>query len=150
MANVNTVIGSVLKLLNDSSVIPKPYSNHSGSLFFGPNQEIAFRRTMPKGQVTPDEDFNDTKSFGYPTKRDKHYNFFIDFYTQENRVDTEGNKDSELLSRYGDLIEDAFMNNRIGNFTWEDIRTEIAPRPAEELGNNIWVTRKLVVLKERK
>lgn len=150
MTDTNTLIGSVLDILNDSSIIPKPYSNHSGSLFFGPNQEIAFRRTMPKGQVYSDEEFNDVKSFGMPTKRNKHYNIFIDFYTLENKLDLDGYKDAELLNRYGQFIEDAFINNRIAGFTWEDIRTDIPPRPAQELGNNVWVTRKQLILKERK
>lgn len=150
--NMNLIIGSVLGMLNNSNVIAKPNSDYVGSLFFGPNQELSFRYNAPKGRVTPGESFNDEKGFGNCFKRTKHYNLHIDFYTVNGYTDSTGKKDTELINRYLDLIETGFINN-VGSYsqlTIEEISDEFEPQRAEEIGNNIWVARKLVVLKERR
>lgn len=150
MSKTNNLIGSFLNILNDSSVITKPSTGYVGSLFFGPNQDVTFRNMAPKGQLVPDESFNNEKSFGIPASRTKHHNFHIDFYTYNDFLTDSGLKNVELLNHYNDLIEDAVFGNRFGNYTVEYVGVEIPPQIAPEVGNNVWMTRQLIVIKERR
>jgi hypothetical protein len=153
--NMNNLVGSLLTLFNDSSVIPKPNSDYNGSLFFGPNQEVVFRNNAPKGRITPGPTFRDEKGFGNRFLRSKHYNVYVDFMTVDGYTGSSGLKNAELINDYFEMIETAVINNtvRYGAVTLEEMTDELAPdRPdrIEDRGNNVWLGRKLFVFKERK
>lgn len=152
MGNTNNLLGSLLTNLNDSNNIAKPYSNYTGSLFFGPNQEITFRNRAPKGQVSTGEVGGlINKSFGIPINADKNYNIFIDFYTVQNFEDrSRGLKNYELLNDINGSIEDTIKCVRVGAYSLVDVTVTNPPEPLEEVGNNVLGTRVLAVFKERK
>jgi len=148
----NKLTGSVINLLNTSSVVPKPYTGYTGSLFFRANQELSFRNDSPKGRVIADESFMENKSFGNGFGYDKVYNIFIDFYTIPGIKDTTGVQDYELVNRYLELIESAIVNNTgsLGPVTIVNIADQDAPIRIDELGNNVIGGRKLIVFRERR
>jgi hypothetical protein len=148
--NINVIVDGVLGILNDSSIVPKPHANYSGSFFFGPNQEIAWRNQAPKGRVTPGINYMDGKSFGRPFNRSNHYNINIDFLTVGGYVGSNGLKNSELVSHYMSLIEDALVAHRVGNSTIEEMRVVFEPQIMDSAENNIWGSRLLVVFEDRK
>lgn len=152
LTNHNLLVGSLVNLFNNSSVIPKPYSDYSGSLFFVPDQELTFRNNSPKGRVSYDETFIENKSFGNGFGYDKVYNIFVDFYTIRGVKDTEGNQGFALTARYLQLIEDAVVANHssIGPVTVVNIADQEAPLPLDDLGNNVIGGRKLIVFRERR
>lgn len=149
--DMNQLVGSLTNLLNTDPTLVRPYTPYIGSFFFGPNQELTFRNRVPKGRVTPGETFIEDKGFGKTWRHTKFYNIHIDFFTLEGFTDTSGNKNISLLNRYNQLIEDSIRSapGSYGNFTITDMTNEVPPQRAEDIGNNVWITRSLFVFKER-
>jgi hypothetical protein len=151
--NVNLLTGSLLTLFNNSSVISKPFSDYSGSLFFGPNQELTLRSSAPiKGRIRPQPTFMENKSFGTSFEYDKVYNIFVDFYTVRHVKDSTGLQDYELVNRYMQLIEDAVVTypNNFGPVSIVEFGEEDAPALPDDNSNNVIGATKLLVFRERR
>lgn len=151
MASTNTIIGSLIRIYNDSSKLPDPISGRVGSFFFGPNQEIVFTRYMPKGKVEGGITFSDDKSFGRAPKRAKHYNIHVSFFTSEGIVDRNtGYKNEELVNDYLDRIEQVTLTNTgsVGQVVLESMQVEEDPWYVQE--NGTYRGRYLFVFKDRR
>lgn len=151
MASTNSIIGSVLLVLNDSNKLLDPIANRNGSFFFGPNQQLEFRYNAPKGKVSGGVTFSDNYSFGSPKKRSKHYNIHIGFFTPSGTTDSNtGFKNEELVFDYMEKIEQAIMDNMrsLGHVTLERAEIEEEPFFIEE--SNVYGARQLFVFEDRK
>lgn len=129
MVNNNTIVGSFLKILNDSSKIPdpRPSTTRYGSLFFGPNQELSFRNNVPKGKVHGGPTASNNYSFGRSFERDKEFNIHVMFYTTPGYKDVStGYQDYELIHDYFEKIEQAIIDygSEIGPVAFGDMVME--------------------------
>lgn len=151
---MNTLMGSLVNIFNDSSKLSLPYSNYTGSFFFSENQELSFRNNAPKGHVvsgiTESEGRTNERSFGAPFQRSKIYNVYVDFFTPHNIKDSNGNKNAELINHYMDLIDQTVVDNPIPGFLLINSIDDIAPGRIDEIANNVWAGRKLLVYRQRK
>lgn len=147
-------MGSLVTIFNDSSKLALPYTNYNGSFFFSENQELSFRTNSPKGHVVSgiveSDGRTNERSFGAPFERSKLYNVYVDFFTPHNVQDSQGNKNAELINHYMDLIDQTVVNNPIPGFLLINAVDDIAAGRADEVANNIWAGRKLLVYRQRK
>ena len=112
MADMIGVIGSVLAILNNTSIVTDPYNGtRVGSFFFDQDHQMNFNKYMPKGQVTDDNTEVDRYSFG-SSKRLRKPQVNVYFYTLDGDKDSStGFKNRALVYDYMERIEDAINNN---------------------------------------
>lgn len=150
MVTTNSIVGSLLKVYNNTNNLADPISR-IGSFFFGPNQELVFNRYMPKGKVEGGITFSDDKSFGASPERTKHYNIHVSFFTGEGIVDRyTGYKNDELVNDYLDKIEQVTLVNlgSVGNVVLDTMQVEEEPWYVAEQG--VYRGRYLFVFKNRR
>ena len=121
----NTIIDTALTILNDSTKLADCLPSRTGSFFFGPDQEISFGRSMPKGQVMDSSVMFENKGFGQLWEKTKVFNIDIYFYSERGIIGsgTGSLKNRDLVQYYLGLIEDTLITNgsmfgnvRLNNF----------------------------------
>lgn len=128
---MNDVIGSVLSLLNNKSLLRDPYNgNRVGNFFFDQDHQMNLRKYMPKGQVTDDNKKADMVSFGQSRKLNLP-TVNVYFWTLEGDKDSTTNlKNSKLVYHYLEKIEDIINYNldMMGNFKIKEFGKTIPPK----------------------
>ena len=135
----------------NNSNVPDPIAGRSGSFFFGPNQEIAYRNNAPQGRVFGGISSSDRYSFGRSKIRDKHYNIHIFFGTPNGTTDKNtGYKNHELVNDIFEKIEQTVMNNcgLFGHVVLEKSNMEDDIQLFEDA--NVYGAQWLFVFKDRK
>lgn len=151
MAEINSLIGSLLTIYNNSGSLVDPVVNRNGSFFFGPAQEISFRNEGAKGKVSGGVSFSDERTFGARPMRTKHYNIRVGFFTPQGFTDrTYGLKNIDLVQKYLELIDQATNDNItvLGNVALERVEMPDEPGliPDMQAYGGAW----LFVFKDRK
>ena len=114
------IINNVVSVLDTYSYDPLPVNERTGSMWFKPNQEVVFKRQMPKGKVYVEDlshsDVVGEKSMGNQFKNTKTLVLnLVVFSTKGDTDPTTGKKDRDLVDYILADVEDKLKLHTLSN-----------------------------------